>query len=202
MTFSLIPSFQPLVIHACGDLALWTNNIENVLVFLSCPSVHTNGVWIRMAALKLTILRLALAPGISLLTSPSSSTSAIQISLGLIALCEVSRPSKEDLNADATKNVGRDEVLHSVSVSVLVPMCALAGLMVPRQPLVADLSYDERVLVWTLLIESGHIPLRTLLGNCSPDLYRPLRLRLLAWAQQVVFQDLHHIWALLQANKG
>ena len=93
-------------------------------------------------------------------------------------------------------------VLHSVSVSVLVPMCALAGLMVPSQPLIADLSYDERFLVWTLLIESGHIPLRTLLGNCSRDLYRPLRLRLLAWAQQVVFQDLHHIWALLQANKG
>ena len=79
-------------------------------------------------------------------------------------------------------------------------MNALAGLMVPRQPLVADLSYDERVLVWTLLIESGHIPLRTLLGNCSRDLYRPLRLRLLAWAQQVVFQDLHHVWALLQAS--
>ena len=81
-------------------------------------------------------------------------------------------------------------------------MCALGGLMVPRQPLVADLSYDERVPVWTLLIGSGHIPLRTLLGNCSRDLHRPLRLRLLAWAQQVVFQDLHHIWALLQANKG
>ena len=64
-----------------------------------------------MTARKLTILRLALAPGISLLTFPSSSTSAIQISLGLIVLCEVSRPSKEDLNADATKNVGRDEVL-------------------------------------------------------------------------------------------
>ena len=32
-------------------------------------------------------------------------------SLALIVLCEVSRPSKEDLNADATKNVGRDEVL-------------------------------------------------------------------------------------------
>ena len=93
-------------------------------------------------------------------------------------------------------------VLHSVSVSVLVPMCALAGLMMPSQPLIADLSYDERFLVWTLLIESGHIPLRTLHGNCSRDLYRPLRLRLLAWAQQVVFQDLHHIWALLQANKG
>ena len=81
-------------------------------------------------------------------------------------------------------------------------MCALAGLMVPRRALVAELSYDERALVWTLLIESGHIPLRTILGNCSRDLYRPLRLRLLAWAQRVVFQDLHHVWALLQANRG
>ena len=81
-------------------------------------------------------------------------------------------------------------------------MCALVGLMVPTRPLVAELSYDERELVWTLLIESGHIPLRTILGNCSRDLYRPLRLRLLAWAQQVVFQDLHHVWALLQANSS
>ena len=44
-------------------------------------------------------------------------------------------------------------------------MCALVGPMVPRRPLVAVLSYDERALVWTLLIESGHIPLRTLLGK-------------------------------------
>ena len=43
-------------------------------------------------------------------------------------------------------------------------MCALVGLMVPRRPLVAELSYDERALVWTLLIESGHIPLHTILG--------------------------------------
>ena len=27
---------------------LWTNNIGNVLAFSSCPSDHTNGVWIRM----------------------------------------------------------------------------------------------------------------------------------------------------------
>ena len=57
-------------------------------------------------------------------------------------------------------------------------MSALVGLMVPRRPLVAELSYDEQALVWTLLIESGHIPLRTILGTCSRDLYRPLRLRL------------------------
>ena len=81
-------------------------------------------------------------------------------------------------------------------------MSALAGLTVPRRPLVEELSYDERALVWALLIESGHIPLSRLLGTCSRDLYRPLRLRLLAWAQQVVFQDLHHVWALLQANRS
>ena len=92
-----------------------------------------------------------------------------------------------------------DPVVHAV---YSVPMCALVGLMVPRRPLVAELSYDERALVWTLLIESGHIPLHTILGNCSRDLYRPLRLRLLAWAQQVVFRDLHHVWALLQANRS
>ena len=50
-----------------------------------------------------------------------------------------------------------------------------------------------------MLIDSGHIPLRTMLGTCSRDLYRPLRLRLLAWAQRVVFQDLYNVWALLQA---
>ena len=97
--------------------------------------------------------------------------------------------------------------LHSVFVSVLhvvysVPMCALDGFMVPRRPLVVELPDDDKVLAWALIIESGHIPIRTLLGNCSRDLYRPLRLRLLAGAQRVVFQDLHHIWALLQANKG
>ena len=80
-------------------------------------------------------------------------------------------------------------------------MSALAGLTVARRPLVAELSYDEKALVWALIIESGHIPLRTILGNCSRDLYRPLRLRLLAWAQRVVFQDLHHIWTLLQVNR-
>ena len=39
-------------------------------------------------------------------------------------------------------------------------MSALVGLMVPRRPLVAELSHDERALAWALLIESGHIPLR------------------------------------------
>ena len=85
-----------------------------------------------------------------------------------------------------------DPVLHVVHS---VPMSAFAGLMVPRRPHAAELSHDERALAWTLLIESGHIPLRTMLGTCSRDLYRPLRLRLLAWAQPVVFQDLQRLGA-------
>ena len=92
-----------------------------------------------------------------------------------------------------------DPVLH---VAHSVPMSAFAGLMVPRRAHAAELSHDERALAWALLIESGHIPLRTMLGTCSRDLYRPLRLRLLAWAQRVVFQDLYNVWALLQANRG
>ena len=72
-----------------------------------------------------------------------------------------------------------DPVLHVVHS---VPMSALVGLMVPRRPLVAELSHDEKALVWTLLIESGHIPLRTILGNCSRDLY--------------------NVWTLLQVNRS
>ena len=88
-----------------------------------------NGVWIRMAAIKLTILRLALAPEISLLICPSSSTFAIQISLG----CEVSRLSKEDLNADATKNVGRDEVLVcALRFAFSLCLCATRCLLSPN----------------------------------------------------------------------
>ena len=89
------PEFQPLVIHAYGDLVLWMNNIENVLVFLSCPSVHMNGVWIRMAAIKLTILRLALAPRISLLTSLYFFTFATPIFPDPVALCAVSKPRQD-----------------------------------------------------------------------------------------------------------
>ena len=68
-TCSRIPSFQLLVNHACGDSVLWTSNIVNVLVSSSCPNAHMNGVWIHMAATSLTMLRLALDPEISLLTS-------------------------------------------------------------------------------------------------------------------------------------
>ena len=83
--------------------------------------------------LKLTILRLAWVPGISLLICLSSSTFAIQRSLGLIALCEVSRLSKEDLNADATKNVGRDEVLVcALRFAFSLCLCATRCLLSPN----------------------------------------------------------------------
>ena len=130
---SLIQSFQPLVIHACGDLVLWMNNIENVLVFLSCPSVHMNGVWLRMAAIKLTILRLALAPRISLLICPSSSTFAIQTFLDPAALCEVSRLSKEDLNANAIKNVDKGKVsFRALRFAFSLCLCATRCLLCPN----------------------------------------------------------------------
>ena len=77
-----------------------------------------------------------------------------------------------------------------------------AGLMVPKQVHAAGLSHEERALVWTLLIESGHIPLRTRLGTCNRDLYRPLRWRYLVWTQRIIFQDLYNVWKLIQANRG
>ena len=111
----------------------------------SCPSDHTNGVWIRMDAFNLTILRLALAPGINLLTFLSSSTSAIQISLGLAVLCVESKPSKEDLNADATKNEGRDEVLVCALVNQGVNDASQQVHMSPSRSMM--LSDCERILI-------------------------------------------------------
>ena len=52
-------------------------------------------------------------------------------------------------------------VVHAV---YSVPMCALDGFMVPRRPLVVELSDDDIVLAWALIIESGHIPIHTLFG--------------------------------------
>ena len=98
-----------------------------------------------MAAINLTILRLALACGINLLTFLSSSTSAIQISLGLTVFCEVSRPSKEDLNADATKNEGRDEVLVCALVNQGVNDASQQVHMSPSRSMM--LSDCERILI-------------------------------------------------------
>ena len=78
-----------------------------------------------------------------------------------------------------------------------------AGLKIPGRPVhAAGPSHEERGLVWTLIIESGHIPLRTKLGTCNRDMYRPLRQRLLVWTQRIIYQDLHNVWQLIQANRG
>ena len=90
-------------------------------------------VWIRMAAIKLTILRLALAPRISLLICPSSFTFAIQLSLDPAALCEVNRLSKEDLNANAIKNVDRDKVSYlAFRFAFSLCLCASRCLLSPN----------------------------------------------------------------------
>ena len=83
------PEFQPLVIHGCGDWVLWTSNIGNV--------------WIHMAATNLTMLRLALVPGISLLTSLYFFTFATPIYPDPVALCAVSKLNKEGMIADIIK---------------------------------------------------------------------------------------------------
>ena len=67
-----------VVIHACEDSVLWTSNIGNVLLPHHAQA-PTNGVLIRMAATNLTMPRLALVPGINLLTSLFSSTFATPI---------------------------------------------------------------------------------------------------------------------------
>ena len=81
-------------------------------------------------------------------------------------------------------------------------MCDCDGLLVPRPAHAAGHSHEGRALAWSLIIESGHIPLCTRHGICSRDLYRPLRRRHLEWVQKIIFQDLHSVWALLRANTG
>ena len=85
--------------------------------------------------------------------------------------------------------------------SCLFYMDDFAGSMEPRPPHIDGPPYAERVPAWTLIIDSGHIPLRTRLGTCSRALYRPLRWRHLMWTQRIIFQDLHNVWTLLQANR-
>ena len=77
-----------------------------------------------------------------------------------------------------------------------------AGLMVPRPAHAAWPSHAEIELAWTLIIESGHIPLYTRLGTCNKALYRPLRWRHLMWTQRIIYQDLYNVWALLRANRN
>ena len=64
-----------------GHLVHWRSRIVNVLVFLSCQSVLTNGVSIHMAAISLTTRCLAWDPGTNLLIFRCSYIFAIPICL-------------------------------------------------------------------------------------------------------------------------
>ena len=76
------------------------NSIVSALVSSSCQSAHMNGVWIHMAATRLTMLCLALDPGINLLTSLCFSTFATPIFLDPVVLCAVSKHNKEGMIAN------------------------------------------------------------------------------------------------------
>ena len=82
----------------------------NVLVFSSCQSVLTSGVCIHMAATSLTMLRLAWDLETNLLISRCSFILALLICPDPAVSCVVSKHNKEDLSADTTKNVCRDDV--------------------------------------------------------------------------------------------
>ena len=69
-----------------------------------------NGVWIHMAATNFTMLRLALDPGISLLTSLYFSTFATPVYPDPAVLCAVSKHNKEGMIANIKKlNVPRND---------------------------------------------------------------------------------------------
>ena len=92
------------------DLVHWRSRIVNVLGFSSCQSVPTSGVCIHMAATSLTMLRLAWDLETNLLISRCSFIFALLICLDPAVSCVVSKHNKEDLSADMTKNVCRDDV--------------------------------------------------------------------------------------------
>ena len=92
----------------------------------SCQSVLTSGVCIHMSSTSLTMLRLAWDLETNLLISRCSFIFALLIFLDPAASCVVSKHKKEDLSADTTKNVCRDDVydrapVHQGLVSVSFP---------------------------------------------------------------------------------
>ena len=108
----------------------------NVLGFSSCQSVLASGVCIHMSATSLTILRLAWDLETNLIISRCSFIFALLICLDPAASCVVSKHNKEDLSADTTKNVCRDDVhdrapVHQglVSVSFLTLLRLLVSLL-------------------------------------------------------------------------
>ena len=126
MTCFRTQNFQHLAIHSCGDLVHWRSRIVNALGFSSCQSVLTSGLCIHMAATSLTMLRLAWDLETNLLISGCSFIFVIPICPDPAASCVVSKHNEEDLSADTTKNVCRDDVhdrapVHQGLVSVSFP---------------------------------------------------------------------------------
>ena len=101
---------QRLAIHFCGGLVHWMDRIVNVLVFSSCQSDLTSGVSIHMDATSLTMRCLAWDLETNLFIFRCSFIFAIPICPDPAVSCVVSKHNKEDLSADMTKNVCRDDV--------------------------------------------------------------------------------------------
>ena len=117
---------ERLATHFYGDLVHWRSRIANVPVFSSCQNALTSGVSIHMAATSLTMQRLALDLGINLLIFQCSFIFAIPICPDPAASCEVTKHNKEDLSADMTKSVCRDDV-HQENAHDCAPV--LQGLL-------------------------------------------------------------------------
>ena len=101
---------QRLATHFYGDLVHWKSRIANVPVFSSCQNDLTSGVSIHMVATSLTVRCLAWDLETNLLIFQCSFIFAIPICPDPAASCEVTKHNKEDLSADMTKNVCRDDV--------------------------------------------------------------------------------------------
>ena len=56
---------------------------------------------------------------------------------------------------------------------------------------------EEFAYAWDMVVHSGYVPVRTLLGTCCKDFYWPIRRWQFAWLNQVVFEDLMHVWQLV-----
>ena len=105
------------------DLVHWRSRIVNVPVFSSCQSDLTSGVSIHMDATSLTMRCLAWDLETNLLIFRCSFIFALPICPDPAVSCVVSKHNKQDLNANMTKNVCRDDVhdrapVHQGHVSV------------------------------------------------------------------------------------
>ena len=182
-----------------------------------------NGVWIHMAAIKLKILRLALDPGISLLTSLCFSTFATPIFVDPAVLCAVSKHNKEDLSVNMTKlsvprNVARDHAPGRLDVrtdsrffvvSWLLPFyisesrfcdpVVHAVYSVPSVLLLVFWYQDDHSSRNSLMMkERSYGPYSSKVVTSRFALYSGIAVE--TFTDPCDFQDLHHIWAIQQAN--